>query len=95
MEGPEEDRMRSEALEVVLNQEDSAVVAELVRIMAKGNVHRGVHGHLLDQVEDLLQILREVDPDVDDAWALRFPSAEGDGVVTKKDIRRRCQQAGP
>jgi ATP-dependent helicase/nuclease subunit A len=92
VQGPEEDRMRSEALEVVLNREDSAVVAELVRIMAKGNVHRGVHGLLLDQVENLLQTLREVDPTVDDAWVLQFPSAEGGGALTKKDIRRRCAQ---
>ena len=62
VDGPEEDRMRSEALEAVLNQKDSAVMAELVRIMAKGDVHRGVHGRLLEQVEELLATQREVGP---------------------------------
>jgi ATP-dependent exoDNAse (exonuclease V) beta subunit len=92
VEGPEEDQMQAESLEAVLNQKDSAVMAELVRIMAKGDVRRGVHGHLLDQVEQLLGIQREVDPSVDDAWVLRFPSAETGEARSFQDIHRRCQE---
>ena len=79
VEGSDEDLMRSEALEAVLGQKDSGVMAELVRIMAKGEIRRGVHSHLLDQVEHLLQVQREVAPDVEDAWTLHFPSLEEGG----------------
>jgi len=92
VEGPDEDRMRSEALEAVLNQKDSGVMSELVRIMAKGEVRRGVHSHLLDQVEHLLETQREVDPDIDDAWILHFPSVGDAAGLSHEDIRRRSEE---
>jgi ATP-dependent helicase/nuclease subunit A len=92
VEGPEEDRMRSDALEAVLNQRDSAVMAELVRIMAKGDVRRGVHGHLLEQVEHLLQTQREVDPSVRDAWTLGFQSVGREGALSSEETQRRCEE---
>jgi len=67
-QGPREDLMRSEALEAVLGEGRSTVLAELMRIMAREEVRRGVHGHLLDRVEGLLAVDRDVDPQVPDAW---------------------------
>ncbi|MBT8398344.1 MAG: UvrD-helicase domain-containing protein [Gemmatimonadetes bacterium] len=92
VEGPEEDRMRSEALEAVLDQKDSGVMAELVRVMAKGEVRRGVHRHLLEQVEKLLEALREVAKDDEEAWTLRFPDVEVEGAPDSKQIQERCQE---
>ncbi len=94
VEGPEEDRMRSEALEAVLDQNDSPVMAALVRVMAKGEVRRGVHRHLLEQVEHLLETLREVSEEVDDAWVLRFPGLERKGSPPSEEIGRRCEEVG-
>lgn len=92
VEGPEEDRMRSEGLEAVLNQKDSAVLAELVRIMAKGDVNRGIHGRLFEQVEELLAVQREVGEGVDDAWDLHFPSVGPAGVLSEEEVRKRCHE---
>lgn len=90
VDGPLEDRMRSEALEAVLSREDSAVMAELVRIMAKGEVRRGVQSHLLDQVDALLQLQREVDPKVEDAWNPVFAGMDTADAPSKEEIEGRC-----
>ena len=88
VQGPLEDRMRSEALEAVLAAEDPGGLAGLVRIMAKGGGRRGVQAHLLERVEDLLLLHREVDPSVQDAWKPVF-SGLGGGLP-EEEIRRRC-----
>ncbi len=90
VDGPLEDQMRSEALEAVLSQEDSAVMAELVRIMAKGEVRRGVQDHLLDQVDALLELQREVDPAIRDAWKPVFAGTDASGAPSKEDVGGRC-----
>ncbi len=92
VEGPEEDRMRSEALESVLDQEDSAVMAELARELAKGEVRRGVHRHLLEQVEKLLETLREVAEGNEDAWKLRFAEVDPEGAPDSEQIQERCEE---
>ena len=90
VQGPAEDLMRSEALEAVLAGEDSAVMAELVRIMGKGEVRRGVHTHLMEKVDDLLLLHREVDPTVPDAWKPVFSGLGPGGVFGEDEIRVRC-----
>ncbi|MGD2124340.1 MAG: UvrD-helicase domain-containing protein, partial [Gemmatimonadota bacterium] len=94
VEGPEEDRIRSEALEAVLARGDSAVMAELVRGMSKGEVRRGVHRHLLEQVEQLLETLRGVADHVDDAWVFPLPEGKGRKNPTSREVSRRCEEIG-
>jgi ATP-dependent helicase/nuclease subunit A len=73
-EGPLQDRMRSEALEAVLAAGDPAVTAELLRLLGRGQVKRGVHSDLLDRVDALLELWREADPAVADPWAVELAS---------------------
>lgn len=97
VEGPEEERMRSEALEVVLDQGVPRNLSELARMIAKGEVRRGVHSHLLEQVEQLLLLDREVDPDdPDDPWTPVFGggNVDGDETPSQEAIRKRCEELG-
>ncbi|MGW8268703.1 MAG: UvrD-helicase domain-containing protein, partial [Longimicrobiales bacterium] len=92
VQGPQEDRIRSEALEAVLAGEDPGVLAELVRILTRGEVRRGVHAHLLDKVDDLLLLLRDVDPSVPDAWKPVFSGLGPGEMLPEEGIRRSCQE---
>jgi ATP-dependent helicase/nuclease subunit A len=89
VDGPVEDQMRSEALEAVLARENSASMAELVRIMTKGDARRGIHGHLLEQVENLLQIHRQVDPSIPEAWTPEFAGVSLGSSPTEEEIREQ------
>lgn len=90
VDGPADDQMRSEALEAVLAMGNASVMAELVRIMAKGEVRRGVHGHLMEQVEHLLQLHREVDPSAPHAWTPAFAGLSLGGAPSEEEIQRQC-----
>jgi ATP-dependent helicase/nuclease subunit A len=87
-EGPLQDRMRSEALEAVLATGDPAVTAELLRLLGRGQVKRGVHSDLLDKVDALLELAREADPSVENPWAVELaaPPAPSPG-----ELPHRCQ----
>ena len=87
-EGPLQDRMRSEALEAVLAKGDSAVTAELLRLLGRGQVKRGVHSDLLDKVDVLLELWREADPTVEDPWDVKLAGPPG---PSPHDLRARCQ----
>jgi ATP-dependent helicase/nuclease subunit A len=100
-EGPLQDRMRSEALEGVLAAGDPAVTAELLRLLGRGQVKRGVHSDLLDKVDALLELWREADPAVADPWAVELastppgggpgsPGAPATGTPSPHEIQRRC-----
>jgi len=90
VDGPAEDLLRSEALEVVLAMEKAPIMAELVRIMARGDVPRWVHGHLLEQVEHLLHLHREVDPSSSQAWTPVFSGVSLGGEPLEVDLERGC-----
>ena len=90
VDGPADDLMRSEALEAVLARENASVMAGLVRIMAKGEVRRGVHGHLMEQVEHLLQLHRGVDPSAPHAWTPDFAGLSLGGAPSEEEIQRQC-----
>jgi len=92
VQGPPEDRIRSQALEVVLAGEDPGILAELVRILTMGEVRRGVHAHLLERVDDLLLLLREVDPSVGEAWTPVLSGLPSRGALPEEEIRRRCEE---
>ncbi len=87
-QGPREDLMRSEALEAVLGEGRSTVLAELLRIMAREEVGRGVHGHLLDRVESLLAVDRDVDPGVPDPWTPVLAGVGPDDSAIEKEGNR-------
>ena len=94
VEGVEEERMRSEALEAVLDQGSPKDLSELARMIAKGEVHRGIHGHLMEQVEQLLQLGREVAPENRGVWVpvFRGQEVQGENAPSSSGIERRCEE---
>ena len=92
VEGPAEDRMRSEALEAVLDQGDSGGLSELVRMIARGEVRRGVHGELLEHVEQLLELDREVGPAGRAAWVPVFSGVDASEPRSETAIRSRSAE---
>jgi ATP-dependent helicase/nuclease subunit A len=76
---PELASLHGDALEEVLDHSDAAMVLELLRGEANGEVRRSVHARLLDRVEALLRIRHEIDGDVEAAWD-SFDGVEMDGA---------------
>jgi ATP-dependent helicase/nuclease subunit A len=89
VDGPVEEQLRAEALEAVLAGEGSATMAELVRLISRGEVRRGVHENLLDQVEGLLQLHRSVAPEVSDAWTPILEGVELEGGTSRRELEIR------
>lgn len=90
VEGPEEDRMRSEAIEAVLTTEDVSVMAELVRILGKGDGARGVHSILSRQVDALLELKRTVDPTAENPWRPDFAGVEPGARLSDAVVQSQC-----
>lgn len=63
------ERLRSEALQDVLEEGNGAVRVELVRMLARGEATRRVHDRLMEQVNTLHRLRRELDPESDEPWS--------------------------
>lgn len=90
-QGPREDRIRSDALEAVLGDGSSSVLSELIRMMGREEVRRGVHAHLLDRVEGLLAIDRDLDESVLEPWSPALAGVSPDGPPGERELGRRRQ----
>ncbi len=71
---PTAERLASEALQDVLGDADPGQVVEMVRMLLRGDTARSVHGRLLEQVSELREIGRQIDPRAADPWR---PFADG------------------
>lgn len=83
---PTADRLRSEALDEVLDHEDRGAILELLRGLHAGDARRAVHRLVAREVDGILDVHRALDPDGPGWGALR--EAVGDGP---KDVEDRCR----
>jgi ATP-dependent helicase/nuclease subunit A len=77
-EGPRTKALRSQAVEEVLRSEDRATLVELVRLVHLGGTNRPVHATLLDLVDGVHGLYRELDPAVAEPWGFEGAWGEGD-----------------
>lgn len=66
---PVRERLRSEAVQAVLDDGDPAAVVELLRMSARGRTDRRVHDRLVDDVDALHRHHLELDPDAGEPWS--------------------------
>ena len=68
VDDPTARRLRSDALQQLLDTADEGEVVELLRLVHQGEVRRSVHDLLLDDLEKLLLIQGQLDPEAEDPW---------------------------
>jgi ATP-dependent exoDNAse (exonuclease V) beta subunit len=73
---PTRDRIRTEAVLVALAEADGAQLVELLRMLNRDAAHRPVHATLLDKMDSLLAIRRQLDPRAADPWSPEFGVTE-------------------
>lgn len=66
---PTAERLRSEAIQDVLAGGDAGTLVELVRASSRGETTSRVHDRLVDQVDELHGIFRQLDVDADAPWS--------------------------
>lgn len=84
-DGTVEARVRSEALETLLSEDPEAMV-HLVRLLGAGETTRGVHSSLLEHVDALLELHRQVDPSVSDPWMPHFAAVDLDSAPERAEL---------
>lgn len=73
---PTRDRIRTEAVLVALAEADRAQLVELLRMLNRDAAYRQVHATLLDKMDSLLAIRRQLDPRAADPWSPEFGVTE-------------------
>ena len=68
VDDPTARRLRSDALQQLLDTADEGEVVELLRLVNQGEVRRSVHDLLLDDLDKLLLIQAQIDPEAEDPW---------------------------
>ncbi len=93
---PMRDRLRSEAVQTVLEDGDPAEIVELLRMSARGRTDRRVHDRLVDDVDALHGHLLELDPDAEDPWSpFRDRSAPEDVASACRRLADRLARIDP
>ena len=69
---PTEERLRTEAVQEALSGSGRAELVELLRMLTRGDADRRVHAAVLDHVDTLLRIRRQLDPGAVDPWSPSF-----------------------
>ncbi|MCH8811391.1 MAG: UvrD-helicase domain-containing protein [Gemmatimonadetes bacterium] len=82
---PTQDRIRTEAVLVAIAEADRAQLVELLRMLNRDAAHRQVHASLLEKVDSLLAIRRQLDPRAADPWAPDFGVTEQLSPDTLRD----------
>lgn len=65
---PTQERLRAEAVQAALVTADKTEMVELLRMLHRNDAARQVHAALLDKVDDLLRVRRQLDPKATDPW---------------------------
>ena len=73
---PTQDHIRTEAVLATLAEADRAQLVELLRMLNRDAADRQVHAALLEKVDSLLAIRRQLDPGAADPWAAEFGVTE-------------------
>jgi ATP-dependent helicase/nuclease subunit A len=71
-DGPAEEGLQAEAVARLLDRVDEGALVELLRLLQGGEARRGVHQLLMDEVAELHDLYRELDPGVADPWGFDF-----------------------
>jgi ATP-dependent exoDNAse (exonuclease V) beta subunit len=91
---PTRTRLRSEALQDVLEEGDREERVELVRMLARGSATRRVHGRLMDQMAELHSLWRQISPEADTPWSPFRSRPDPDDVdQSREQLAERIQQA--
>ena len=69
---PTEDRLRTEAVQAALTEADKPEFVELLRMINRGAANRTVHDDLVQKVDTLIRMRRQLDPDAVDPWKPDF-----------------------
>ncbi len=64
--------LRTETLQIVLAETNNAEMNELVRKLNRGDANRDIHDDLLDYVDDLIRIRRQLDSEAVNPWKPDF-----------------------
>lgn len=76
---PGANRLRSSALQQVMTELDRDELVELLRLANGGTVRRSIHDHLLGELERLLTVHWQLDPEAEDAWTAFGRNATASG----------------
>ena len=91
---PTAERLRSEALQDVLSEGTGEQWVELVRMLARGRATRRVHGRLMEQVETVHRLWREVSPGADEPWSpFRDRPGPEDPEAAREELAARVARA--
>ena len=85
---PTQDRIRTEAVLVTLAEADRAQLVELLRMLNRDDADREVHAALLEKVDTLLAIRRQLDPRAADPWSAEFGVTE---QLSQDTLRENAQ----
>ena len=85
---PAEERLRTEAVQAALTDAGRAELVELLRMLTGVDADRRVHAAVLQHVDALLRIRRQLDPHALDPWSPSFGVAEG---LSRDTVRQRAQ----
>lgn len=73
---PTEDRLRTEAVQAALAEVDRDDLVGILRTINRGSANRVVHDDLVEKLDDLVRIRRQLDPRAVDPWRPTYPVAE-------------------
>jgi ATP-dependent helicase/nuclease subunit A len=85
---PTQDHIRTEAVLATLADADRTQLVELLRMLNRGAADRQVHAALLEKVDSLLAIRRQLDPGASDPWAAEFGVTE---QLSPETLREQAQ----
>ena len=87
-DAPTQDRIRTEAVQAALIGVDRAEMVELLRMLNRDAADRQVHAALLDKVDALLAIRRQLDPRASTPWSPGFGVTE---QLPWEEVREKAQ----
>lgn len=93
---PTWDRLRSEAIQDVLDRGDPGSLARLLRETARGHATRRVHVRLADVMDELHRLYRQVAPAAHRPWSpFRSSSGPEDPEADRRELARRIAAVEP
>jgi ATP-dependent exoDNAse (exonuclease V) beta subunit len=93
---PTAERLRSEAIQDVLARGDAGTLVELVRASSRGETTRRVHDRLVDQVDELHGVFRQLDIAADAPWSpFREAPSIDDPAAERRSLAARIARVDP
>lgn len=77
------ERLRSEAVQTVLEDDDPEAIVGLLRMSTQGRADRRIYDRLVDEVDTLHRYHREQDPEVEDCWSPFQAREEPDDIAAE------------